>query len=317
MAPPAVGVGTLSRLAELDTDGRPVLSVYLDLDPPAIAACEAELAALTARLPPRTAEADIARVREMLRSMPAFAYGTRGLAMFSYAQGSEFAAVPLPASVGALTVLDRLLWLEPLAAMSTRGDWGVAVLGRQAARLFRGGPRALVEFAAFDQEPCRALAKEGSRRTRCAQQTGEQRAHARQLAARLLRAHRRQAFDDLVVIAPIEGSSVIEVALHSDLRERLAGLVELDIEHARAREILSVVAPVAERAQRDLTARTRHASGRALATTEPAVGTRLIATRFLQQLQQARRTARSDYQSTRSTRWGAPRSGQKEDAACP
>jgi hypothetical protein len=67
MAPPAVGVGTLRRLAELETDGRPVLSVYLDLDP-------------------------------------------------------------------------------------TRGDWGVAVLGRQAARLFRGGPRALVEFAAFDQE---------------------------------------------------------------------------------------------------------------------------------------------------------------------
>lgn len=77
MAPPAVGVGTLRRLMALETDSL-VLSVYLDLHPAAVAACKAELAGLAVGLRSREGEADIGRVRDMLRSMPAYAYATRG-----------------------------------------------------------------------------------------------------------------------------------------------------------------------------------------------------------------------------------------------
>jgi hypothetical protein len=66
--------------------------------------------------------------------------------------------------------------------------------------------------------------------------------HARRLGGLLLRAHRRRAFDNLVVAAPRELWPFIEGALDSVLRARLAGLVELDLEHETAQEIVRAVA---------------------------------------------------------------------------
>ncbi|MFI4985484.1 MAG: hypothetical protein ACHQAV_05815 [Solirubrobacterales bacterium] len=320
MAAPAVGTGTLRRLGELDSDGDPVLSVYLDLDwtrCPGAAAHEGELDALIAGVDPQAAQTDVSRVRQILRCMPGFAYGTRGIAVFSSAGGSAHEAVPLPSPATPMAVVDTIPWLEPLAAMFTAGDWGAAVLGRHTGRLFRGGARALVEFAAFDCERQCAPANGGSRRTHWRHGIEQRSAEdARQLAGRLLRAHRRRAFEHLVVIASSELLPVIEADLHGDLRERLAGLVtEPHLERAPAREILRVVAPLLERAQRDGTTRIRHAYGGALPAAASAVAPRRTATRFLQQLQRARRTGRSDGQPTRSTRWRAPRSGQKEETA--
>ncbi|MGB0092593.1 MAG: hypothetical protein WBP81_08680 [Solirubrobacteraceae bacterium] len=42
--------------------------------------------------------------------------------------------------------------LEPLAGDDLPGDWGIAVVSRGAARLSRGGPERLTEFAAFHHE---------------------------------------------------------------------------------------------------------------------------------------------------------------------
>ncbi len=319
MAAPAVGTGTLLRLNALSSGGDPVLSVYLDLTAarfPRPAARDAELQALIAGTGRHAEETDVKRVREMLHSMVGLAYGARGLAMFSSAGGSAHEAVPLPSPVEPMAVVDTTPWLEPLAAMFTPGDWGVAVLGRHAARLFRGGPRALVEFARFEDERHRAPANGDSRRTRRRRIEEQSAEHARQLAGRLLRAHRRQAFDQLVVIAPSGLLTLMEATLHSDLRDRLVGLVDLDLGHAPAREILRAVAPVVQRAQQDGTTRSQRASRRVLPTAGAAVATHRAA-RFQLHLPRARRSARSGDQPTRSTRLRAPRSGQEEDAVCP
>ena len=319
MAAPAVGTGTLLRLNALRSGVDPVLSVYLDLTAarfPRPAARDAELQALIAGTGRHAEETDVKRVREMLHSMVGFAYGARGLAMFSSAGGSAFEAVPLPSPVEPMAVVDTTPWLEPLAAMFTSGDWGVAVVDRRAARLLRGGPRTLVEFAAVDDERQPGPAKSGWWRIRWRHGIEERDAeHARRLAGRLLRAHRRQAFDHLVVIASRELWPVIEAALHSDLRDRLAGLVDLDLGHAPAREILRAVAPVVQRAQQDGTTRSQRASRRVLPTAGAAVATHRAASQL--HLPRTRRSARSGDQPTRSTRSRAPRSGQKEDAACP
>jgi hypothetical protein len=143
MAAPAVGIGTLRRLGELGTGGDPVLSVYLDLDStryPGTATHDREIEALIAGVEPRAAQADVSRVRQLLRCLPGLAYGTRGIAMFSSAGGSAHEAVQLPSPASPMAVVDTIPWLEPLAAMFTAGDWGAAVLGRHAGRLFRGGP---------------------------------------------------------------------------------------------------------------------------------------------------------------------------------
>lgn len=109
---PTVGLGTLRRLAELDPGDGPMLSVYLSLDPHALTACDAELAALAAA----SERAEVTRVRVFLRSLPAFAQGTRGLGLFCHGSGSQLEVVPLPESVATTAVLDTRPWLEPLAS---------------------------------------------------------------------------------------------------------------------------------------------------------------------------------------------------------
>jgi hypothetical protein len=243
---PAVGLGTLRRLNGLDSKGHPVLSVYLDLDAarfPTRVAREEELERLITGVAEHADEADVRRVCQTLHRMAGFAHGTRGLAMFSSAGGSAFEAVPLPSAVEPMAVLDTAPWLEPLAGMFTRGDRAVAVVGRRAARLFRGGPGMLVEFAALHDElhrrhvlgDCSQLRLPG-----CIEEHVDE--HARRLAELLLRAHRRRAFEEIVVIAPSELWSAIEAALHSDLRSRLGWLVELDLDDSPAQEIVRAVA---------------------------------------------------------------------------
>jgi hypothetical protein len=252
MAPPAVGTGTLRRLGELDTGGLPVLSVYLGLsdarDP---SARETKLDALMTGVRWRAVAADVNRVHELLRSMPALAYGTRSMALFSSAEGSAFAAVPLPSAVEPMAIIDTLPWLEPLAGMFTSGDRAVSVIDRRTARLFRGGPQMLVEFASVHDGRHRKPAPGDGSQPDCPCATEEHLTeHLRRLAALLLRAHRRRAFDQLVVIAPSELWPAIEVVLHSDLRSRLVGLADLDLMDARAQEITRAVA---QHVQRDRT----------------------------------------------------------------
>jgi hypothetical protein len=254
MAPPAIGTGTLRRLGELETDGRPVLSVYSSLDlarSPSTAFRARRLEALIAGAERQVAEADVDRVRQMLHPMPELPYGARSLAVFSSAEGSAFEAVPLPSPVEPMAVVDTAPWLEPMAAMFTPGNRGVAVVARNIARLFRGGQRTLVEFATLRNEPpcVRAPAEWSSLSSRrpLEEHLDE---HARRLSGLLLRAHRRRAFDDLVVAAPRELWPFIEGALDSVLRARLAGLVELGLEHEPVQEIVRAVAPIVRQARR-------------------------------------------------------------------
>jgi hypothetical protein len=246
MTAPAVGLGTLERLSGLGGHGHPVLSVYLDLDAARLstpASRDAELEALIEDIAQPAPEADVSRLWQALHSMTGFAYGTRSLAMFSCVRGSVFEAVQLPSRVEPMAVLDTLPWLEPLAGMFTRGDRAVAVLGRRSGRLFRGGPGMLVEFAALHDELHRRHASGScSRLGRPIPIEEHVDEHARHLAELLLRAHRRQAFDELVVIAPSELWAVIEASLHGDLSSRLAGLVELDLEDAPPQQIARMLA---------------------------------------------------------------------------
>lgn len=257
MAPPLVGTGTLRRLGELETGRLPVLSVYLGLDCagyPSAAARERELDGLVADVERRTVEAELSRLHEMLRCVPAFAYGTRSLALFSSAKGSAFAAVPLPSAVEPMAVIDILPWLEPLAGIFSPGDHAVAVIDRRTARLFRGAPQMLVEFATVHDQRHRKPTL-GAKPTSSSPAEEHLTEHAGRLAALLLRAHRRREFDELVLIAPGELWPVIEAALHSDLRGRLAGLVELDLMDAPAQEVARAVSHYAQRERTERTER--------------------------------------------------------------
>ena len=127
--PPAVGLGTVRRLAELESRDGHVLSVYLSLEPASAALCDARLRDLATRLPQPLDPATTDRVRATLRRLPALAHGTRGVAAFFSGEGAALELVPLPMRVDTIAVLDREPWLKPLAAAFSPEDRGAAVTG--------------------------------------------------------------------------------------------------------------------------------------------------------------------------------------------
>jgi peptide chain release factor subunit 1 len=249
------GIGTLERLAKLDTRGHPVVSLYLDLDParfPTPAARDTQLAALLAHARRGADEPDAERVRAMMSADPTITRGARGLAIFSSARADVLEAIRLPSSVEPLAVVDTVPWLEPLVAMVSPGDWGVAVIGRRSARLFRGGLHSLIEFTAVEDELHRRHAQGGPSQARFQRGIEEEVAvHVRGVAERLLRAHLRRPFQQLVIVASDELRPVIGHNLHAELSEVLAGTIDADLEHASPAQIAQAVGPVIENAERE------------------------------------------------------------------
>jgi peptide chain release factor subunit 1 len=269
----AVSTSMLERLARIESGGNPILSVYLDLDPsrfPTPAARDTELSALLAGTGAQ--ELDVKHVRETVRGHPELAHGAHGLAIFSCAASGALEVLAVPEPVEPLAVIDSVAWLEPLAAMLASEDWGVAVLSRREARLFRGGRDGLVEFAAISDELHRRHAQGGWAQANL-QRGIEQQVfeHVRHAAELLLRAHRRRPFDHIVIVASDELWPVMEESLHQDLRDRLAGVISRDLDHSPERYIVQAVTPVIERAEREKEMALTSRLEQALGTGGPAV----------------------------------------------
>ena len=127
--------------------------------------------------------------------------------------------------------------------MISPGDWGVAVVSRRAARLLRGGTGGLSEFATVAGELHRRHAQGGWSQARFQRGIEEQvAAHVRGVADRLLRAHLRQPFQQLVIVCSDELRPVIERSLSRELTGVLAGMVDADLEHAPVDEIAGAIA---------------------------------------------------------------------------
>jgi peptide chain release factor subunit 1 len=139
-------------------------------------------------------------------------------------------------------------------------------VSRSAARLFRGGPSGLTEFAAIHDDLHRRHAQGGWSQARFQRGIEEQVAsHARRVADHLLRAHQHRPFEHLAIVASDELQPVIVHSLHSTLTERPAGTIDANLEHAPADEIARAVEPVITRAahnhERALVARIEQALG--------------------------------------------------------
>lgn len=257
----ALSPDVLRHLSTLPTDGAPILSVYLDLDPsrfPTPSERGKQLAALLSHA--GAGDTDAARVRELLADRRELLRATGALAVFSCAEQGILEAVPLPDAVEPMAVVDTVPWLEPISSMLTRENWGVAVVGGRLTRLFRGGPRSMVEFATLAEEPNPGYVQEGwpqgrsgrGPRSNPGRTEGEEQAaaRARDTAGRLLRAHRRHPFDHLVLVAPDKRGAALDASLDPELRTRLVAHVAVDLEHGTVDEVARAVAPVVAEAER-------------------------------------------------------------------
>jgi peptide chain release factor subunit 1 len=200
----------------------------------------------------QTAAEEADRIDAWLSSDPTIARGGRGLAIFSSQGGHLLEAVLLTKPVEPLAIVDTIPWLEPLAETIDPGAWGVAIVSRRGARLLRGGPGGLTEFATITDRLHRRHAQGGWSQARFQRGIDEQvAAHVRGVADRLLRAHRRSPLDHLVIACASELRAMIAHSLDSELKGALVGIIDRDLEHAAADQIVGAVAPLIEHAERE------------------------------------------------------------------
>ncbi|MDQ3647635.1 MAG: host attachment protein [Actinomycetota bacterium] len=255
---------TLRRLARTrPAGGGLVVSAFLNLDPSEFATPPARATAVRSLLDEahrragerdglshaerEALKADLGRVQRVLEEdLPTD--GARAVALFASSGADLFEILRLPRSVGSDVVIDHSPFVEPLAALhGSERQWAVLLSNRRTARLFAGGAARLEELERVRDEVRGQHAQGGTeqaRRQRSIDHEVDQ--HLKNAAEALRRRARRRSVDRLLVGGPPELVGRLEDALDASLRERLAGRVEVDVEHATADVLLEAARPLFE-----------------------------------------------------------------------
>ena len=257
----------LRRLAGTHAGGAKVLSLFLNLDPREFGTAAArgmEVRSLldrTARLirddqalsaAARAAlRGDLDRVRAELDKGGLDAKGAHGLAVFASSGADLFEVLKLSEPVDHDPVIADAPFIEPLSAIGAPERWCALLVNRRVARLFCGPGAALEEVELVEDELRRRHYQGGP------SQANYQRSIDKDVVDHLRRAA-RVAFDHLqddppvgiLVGAPQELAGDFEAQLHPYLRERLAGRLDIDVEHSTVDEVNRAAAKHIEQANR-------------------------------------------------------------------
>ena len=248
MAANTITRSRLHRLADVHPDRGRVLSVFLNLDPSEIPTPAARSSAITSIMTEaahRVEEerelahderaalsADVERVREVLNGDVA-ANASRGVAVYACQPADLLEVVTLRRPIGSRVVLDRTPFVEPLVYEGLSERWCVLLANRRLARLFVGDGDDLDETDRIEDDVHRRHEQGGW------SQANYQRSvdkdvydHIGRTADVAFELFKQRGFERLLIGAPEELVSELESRLHPYLRERLAGRVSCDIEHA-------------------------------------------------------------------------------------
>lgn len=144
--------------------------------------------------------------------------------------------------------------------------WAVALVSRKHGRVFLGTEAGLSEVGDIEDDVHRWHAQGGWSQARF--QRGiekEERDHIDHVCERLFALHRRRPIDHLVIGGPAEIWPLFEARLHPYLRERVAGHIELDVQHSSTDEVLkharAAMDAVRERREREAIGRVTEGLG--------------------------------------------------------
>jgi peptide subunit release factor 1 (eRF1) len=257
---------TLRRLAEARAaDGGQVVSAFLSLEPSEFATPPARATAVRSLLDEARRRAqqaadglghaqrealkhDLDRVEGALEGAVLPTEGAHGLAVFASSSAGLFEVLRLPRPVESQVVIDGSPFVEPLATLhGSERTWVVLLSNSRTARILRGGPSALTEVDQV-RDDVRGRHRQGGNQQRRRQQSvdNERDQHLRNAAEALAEHARRRPFDRLLVGAPPELAGRLEEALEAPLRERLAGRIEVDVEHSTPEQVLEAALPAIE-----------------------------------------------------------------------
>ncbi len=268
----------LRRLAELRQDRPVVLSLYLNLDPAEFATPPARATAVGSLLDEadrRLRERDglspddrhalrrsLARARMLLeRDLPT--EGAQAVAVFASEPPGLFEALRLPRPVANRVAIGRSPLIGPLARLERRERWCVALVSRRDARIFRGSPDGLREIEQIHDEVFGQHDRGGWSQARF--QRGiekEKDDHLRHTVEALMAHLERASFQRLILGGPREVVADLESKLHGYLAERLAGRIDVDVDHSSPEQVLAAAQPRFEEAEREREAARAGAAGR-------------------------------------------------------
>lgn len=250
----------LRLLEGMGAEGRWVLSVFLRLDLPEVPTRRSrgvELRSLLTEAAERlrggaasevaqlaALEACLKRVGSHLEDAVVDDPAVRGVAYFC-AEDRDFRAYALrrPPSFDVAAAFRHGPALEPLLEAMPGAIWGVALVSKEHGRVFRGTDTGLAEVGGVDDDVHRRHSRGGWSQGRY--QRGiekEAKDHVGHVCDLLLAQHEHRPFDHLALVGSTEILPVVESSLHPYLKERLAGKVATDVEHASAEEVLEQVA---------------------------------------------------------------------------
>ncbi|HYZ28064.1 MAG TPA: Vms1/Ankzf1 family peptidyl-tRNA hydrolase [Thermoleophilaceae bacterium] len=251
---------TLRRLAELRPDDGKVVSIYLNLDPTEFASGAARSTAINSLLDeagraareedPKVRE-DVERIRDAFKGMDF--QGAHAVAVFAAGGEDLLEVIKLPRTVDSAVVIDEAPYIEPLVEVQSDARYGVVLVNRQTARIFRGSRDRLDEVGRVYDEVHRRHDQGGWSQARYQRSVDkEAQDHLKNAADELLRRHKRRPFEALFVGAPEAVYNDFRERLHPYLSERVVGRIEVDVEHTGVDEVQHAAEPAISAYERKL-----------------------------------------------------------------
>jgi peptide chain release factor subunit 1 len=250
---------TLRRLAELRPDDGKVVSIYLNLDPTEFASGAARSTAINsvldragraAREQAPAVRVNVERVREAFKGLDF--QGAHGMAVFAAGE-DMLEVIKLPRPVDNVVVIDDSPYIEPLVEVQSEARYGVMLVNRQTARIFRGSRDRLDEVVRIEDEVHGRHDQGGWSQARYQRSVDKEvQDHLKRAADALLKRHKRRPFDALFVGAPEAVYKEFLERLHPYLKKRVAGRIDVDVEHTGVDEVQQAAEPAISAYERKL-----------------------------------------------------------------
>jgi peptide chain release factor subunit 1 len=244
----------LRRLAETRPANGKVLSLFLNLDPREFGTAPARSTEIRSMLDRASRQvrddqslthdervalrADLERLQSELADGGLDLKGAHGVAVFASSAADLFEVLKLAEPVDHDPVIADTPFVAPLTAIGAPERWCVVLVNRRTARLLCGTGDRLQEVALIEDDVHRQHDQGGWSQANYQRSVDKEAFDHLKRTAEVTFARLKGALPaGILVGAPQELVNDFEGLLHPYLRERLAGRIDIDVEHSSAEDV--------------------------------------------------------------------------------
>jgi len=239
----------LRRLAGTRPHEGKVLSLFLNLDPREFATAPARSTEIRSILDRASRQVrddeslthaekvalrdDLERLQSELGNAGLDLKGAHGVAVFASSPADLFEVLKLSEPIEHDPVIADTPFIAPLTAIGPQERWCVVLVNRRIARLFCGAGDQLEEVELIEDDVHRQHDQGGWSQANYQRSVDKEAFDHLKRSAEVAFAHLKNALPaGILVGAPQELANDFEGVLHPYLRERLAGRLDIDVEHS-------------------------------------------------------------------------------------